>query len=198
MKRSADFDGEQSVLLRCYMPAALLYPCFSLICSYKYGTDLRFSVLENLPKHQLTNFSFVLATLAFMLQFPLILYVSFDLMWNGALKGCQSKSKVSKLWEYTLRTLLVLLSYLLSAAVSNVTIFVAVCGTIASAVDSFLLPAFLQTLVLWKTSQRKTIFCCILAKNIFTIVLAVVLIICGVFDCFYQMIKYHGQMENES
>ncbi|KAK7576708.1 hypothetical protein V9T40_012994 [Parthenolecanium corni] len=198
MKRPGEFDGEYGVLMKSYLPIALLYPCFSLICSFKYGSSLEFSVLENLPKQFFTNLAFVLATLAYMLQFPLILYVPFDLIWNHMLKDGKKKIRAPKFWELTLRTVLVLLSYVLSASVSNVTIFVAVCGTIASSIDSFLLPAIMQTLVLWKTCQSKTIFCCILARNTFTLVIGVVLIVSGVFDCFYQIIKYHGQLRNDT
>lgn len=196
MKRSGDFDGEHSVLMRSYLPISLLYPCFSLICSLRYGSDLGFSVLENLPKHFFTNLAFMLAILAYILQFSLIMYVPFDLIWNNILKEGKKKIRAPKVWEYTLRTVLVLLSYLLSAAVANVTVFVAICGTIATSIDSFLMPAIMQTLILWKTSQNKTIFCCILAKNAFMIAVAVVLIILGVFDCFYQIMKYHGESRN--
>lgn len=193
MKRPGDFDGEHSVLMSTYSPICLIYPCFSLICALRYGSDIRLSVLENLPEDSFTNLTFILVTVAYMLQFPLIMYVPFDLIWNTMLKERKKKIRAPKFWEYTLRTVLVLLSYLLSAEVANITVFVAACGTIATSVDSFLLPAIMQTLVLWKTSQRKSIFCCTMVKNAFVIAMAVVLIILGVFDCVHQIIKNHDE-----
>ncbi len=188
MKDRSKFDSQHGVLRISYVPVSALYAFLSLICNLKYGSNLKDSVIENLPKEALlAQAGILLSTITLIIQYPLIMYVPFDVIWNNILKEKRKVMRHQLYWEYALKSALVALSFLVSFAAPNVSLFLSLSGTVGTSVDSFILPAFMQTLVMWKICKNKATFSRILFKNALIVLLALIFVIAGCVDCIRQL-----------
>ncbi len=190
MKTPQKFNSRFGVLNTSFVPVAALYMFLSLIGYLKYGSDLKDSVIENLPPHAtLAQAGILVSSSTLIFQYPLFMYVNVDMIWNNILKE-RKKSLESHhrlLGEYVLRTVLVVISFVISYVSPNIFLFLSLSGTIGTSIDSFILPAFMQTLVVWRICKSKWRFSWVLVKNALIVSLAVVVVVGGVMDCVQQV-----------
>ncbi len=188
MKDRRKFNKRGGVLQISYIPVSVLYTSFSLACYLKYGSHLQDSVIDNLPKGaMLAQVGILLSTVALVIQYPLLMYVTFDVIWNNILKKKRESMKNQLFWEYVLRTALVALSLVVSIADPNIPLFLSLGGTIGSSIDSTILPACVQTLVMWKVCKSRSKFLIVLLKNSLLLILALFLAAGGILDLIKQI-----------
>ncbi len=182
MKNPKKFDSWGGVLCTSYVPVCILFTSFSLISYLKYGSSLRDSVIENLPKGApLAQAGILLSTACLIFQYPLLMYVCFDLIWNHIFEKRRRGLKNQLFWEYVLRAALVLLSTVVSFVAPNVFVFASLGGNLGSSMECFILPAFMETLVVWKKyGSKKWKLSLILFKNTLILLLAFVFVAAGV------------------
>lgn len=197
MKNPAQFDSTFCSVLRVsYIPVSALYACFALVCSLKYGNAIERNVMLNLPKHSpFAQFAIVLSSFALASQYPLLMYVPIDLLWNNLLKKSLPAAPFNK-WcgrsekravaEYAVRTSLVAMSFAISVALPNIDLFLSLCGTVGSSIDSLIFPAAMETLIRSRckpsSRRRKTRFAAIVLKNTLISALALVFVVTGIND----------------
>lgn len=191
MKKPKQFATGFGAVLVSYSFAALVYSAFSLICALKYGDTILPSVIENLPpQNPMAQVGISVASLAIMCQQPLLLHVPYDIIWNQLLK--KKINTNSTIWEYFLRLLLVILTFVLSSVVPNAFVYLSISGTIGTSIDSLILPAVIHTAVVKRFTQSKLKFWLIFIKNMAIIALAVVLVIYGSIDSIQEIMQYYS------
>lgn len=187
MEQPKQFLSKSGVLLVTFVPTCVIQTMFPFICALKYGDTIRPSVAENLPKDDIVAHTGILLTsIALLVQQPLFMFVPFDILWNHGLKN---KVKVdSSHYQYLVKTVLIFLSLIVSSIIPNVFLFLSFSGTVGTSIDSLIFPALVNTIVVWKICNSKWKFRMTFAKNISIIVLAVVLVFAGCYNCIYQII----------
>ncbi|XKL66375.1 hypothetical protein PGB90_009795 [Kerria lacca] len=187
MKNPKKFNCKYGVLSLSYTLIAFLFSVFSLVCSLRYGTNLRSSVIKNLPSdHFLAQLIPMLAAITMTFQSPLMVYIIVDVIWNNILKETKKKTSHPILWESLLRTAIIVLGFIITYLLPNISIFLSFSGTICTSIDSLIFPATIEILVFWKTNKHNCEFKRVLFKNFLRILLAVILMITGITDCYNE------------
>lgn len=188
MKYPQKFNSMFGVLTVSFAPMTFMYTFFELLCVLKYGTDLRSSVVMNLPEDELlTKIVLVLFILSVCFQFPLITYIVFDIFWNNILKEKREKMVYKLFWEYVTRTGIVVVMFACAVLVPNINLFLSFSGTVGTPIDSMILPAVMNSYMwLKKCKNNKTKLSLLLCKNVLICLFAEVLIVFGIKDCIHQ------------
>lgn len=187
MEKPKKFLSPFGVLLVSFVPTTIIQTLFSLICALKYGDTISPSVAENLPNDDMfAQTGILLSSMALLAQQPLFMFVPFDIMWNHLLKR-NSKCIQKFHYQYLLKTMLVMLSLVVSMIIPDVFLFLSFSGTVGTSIDSLIFPALVNTIVVWKICQGKWKVRLIVIKNILIIFLALILVITGCYNCIYQI-----------
>ncbi len=183
MRKPKYFNSTFGVLTVSYFPMAFWYAIFNVFCCMRYGNDLRISVIENLPSGDpISQVIILLYSAALAFQQPLITYVVFDTIWNNMMKEARKTMTHLTFWEYTLRTLVYVVSFSAAYLVPNINVFLSISGTIGTAVDSMIFPCVMETLVEIRT-HAGNVRCWVILKNMFIFLLAILVLIAGLATC---------------
>ncbi|XKL66374.1 hypothetical protein PGB90_009794 [Kerria lacca] len=189
MRKPKKFNSKFGVMNLSYVPLGILFAVFGLLCYAKYGKNIRTNVILNLPEGALSKIVMGLYGLAMMFFFPLISYVTFDIIWNEIIKNkLNATSGVLKLQEYSIRTFIALFSILLAYAVPQITLFLSLAGTVGTSLDSIIFPAIVEILIF--PTEKRYIF---IFKNVLMIVFGIVLIAAGFSDSYSEIIHYFSK-----
>lgn len=193
MSQPSKFNSNLGVLTVTYFPMSFLFAFFGLFCCLKYGNNLQDTVIQNLEldESQL-QIMILLHTAALALQYPLITYVAFDTLWNNILIEKQKTLNLVTFWEYIARTVVYIISYAAAYTIPNLNLFLSISGTIGTAVDSLIFPAFVHTLVVWKLHRNEIKFKVCLVKNIIFLLIALLLLITGLTESVNQVFAYYN------
>ena len=78
MKHPRKFNSPFGVLSVTYVPTFFMFSLFGLLCSLKYGNQLKETVLQNIQEGDaLTQYMILANALALVLQFPLYFFYCF-------------------------------------------------------------------------------------------------------------------------
>ncbi|KAK7598174.1 hypothetical protein V9T40_006409 [Parthenolecanium corni] len=195
MKNPRKFGNGFSVLVVSYIPVSISYAIFGLICSLKYGDTLKASVIQNLPGDQLLGqVAIALSTVTMAFIFPLPVYIVVDVLWNDILRDKHEKLNCLVLWEFALRGVIVVISFLAAYLVPNIPLFLSFSGTVCTSIDGIIVPAVIEMLVVWRLSPSKSkFFVPTVFKNISIIVLGFVLIVTGSMTCVKDIIDFYAK-----
>ncbi|XP_047543601.1 proton-coupled amino acid transporter-like protein CG1139 [Vanessa atalanta] len=151
MKTPKDFVGNCGVLNRAMISIIILYIGMGLFGYLKYGNAAKGSITLNLPSETETLASVVQGLLAFaiFITHGLACYVAIDILWNEYIGVRLLNSNHRLLWEYVLRTLIVLVTFGLAAAVPQLDLFISLFGALCLSALGLAFPAFIQSCTYW-------------------------------------------------
>lgn len=184
MKKPKKFNAKFGVISISYVSVTLMYSLFGLFCYLKFGSAVQSSVILNLPNTKFCKFVIGLYGVGNCCFYPLISYVSFDIIWNNILNAKLQKSSYVLQYEYLCRTLIALSSMVFAYIVPNIQLFLSLTGTVGTSIDSLIIPALTQTLIYY--DQRKY---GLYLKNTLIILIGTFLIIAGCYDFTSQLIR---------
>ncbi len=183
MKNPRILSSKFGILNVVFVPVSILTVLYSISCNLQFGAYFGSTVFRQLPKDEPElQFGTLIGILGLILQYPLTMFVPFDTIWNNF---CMCKKNVasSMTWEYGLRTLLVILVYVICSVTPMVTMTLSLFGTVGATIESLMVPAFMETLVNWKLCDDKLTFRITTLKN-FTIVIFAVWVVASLVQSF--------------
>lgn len=187
MRQPKKFGGPFGVVNVAYVPTGALYAIFGLLCYLKYGEGTEKTVILNLPA---STFGCVVQTmyaLAVVLFYPLVTYVTFEILWDEVPKGKFSSPKLDFLLKYSIKTINALFSIILAYLIPNIALFISLIGSVCVALDSIILPALMEWLV--HSRKRNPL---LRVKIIVLITLGVALMIVGLNDSYSELVDFYS------
>ncbi|XP_065202136.1 proton-coupled amino acid transporter-like protein pathetic isoform X2 [Planococcus citri] len=187
MQNPKKFNAALGVLTVSYIPVSILYTIFGTLCYIKYGAGVNENVILNLPPTKLSKIIIGVYGIGICFFYPVVAYVSFEIIWNNTLKNKFQKSTRRKIYEYVVRTLIALSSIVLAYIVPNMALFISLAGTVSTSLDSIIFPAFTQILVHHGEKRPALVI-----KNTLIILFAFLLMITGTINSISQIIAYYS------
>lgn len=184
MKKPKKFNSKFGVITISYVLVTLMYSFFGILCYVKFGDKVLSSVIMNLPKTTFCKIVIGLYGIGNCCFFPLISYVSFDIIWNNILKENFQMSPYMVQYEYLCRTLIALSSMVFAYIVPNIELFLSLTGTVGTSIDSLIIPALAQSLIYYNQKKYFLYF-----KNALIMLIGASLIVAGCYDFTAQIIK---------
>ncbi|XP_055598119.1 proton-coupled amino acid transporter-like protein CG1139 [Uranotaenia lowii] len=154
MKTPKKFGGNFGVLNKAMVLIVTLYIGMGLFGYLNYGAESAGSITLNLPKDEILA-QCVKGMLAFAIYIThgLACYVAIDITWNDYMKKRFGESPRSIIWEYLMRTVLVLVTFLLAVAIPNLELFISLFGALCLSALGIAFPALIQTCTYWHERQ---------------------------------------------
>ncbi|XP_071449415.1 proton-coupled amino acid transporter-like protein acs [Hetaerina americana] len=150
MKTPRNFGGYFGVLNQAMSFIAVLYSAIAFCGYMKYGPNSKGSITLNLPqKEGLAQSVKVLLSAAMCVTFAVQAYVAVDILWNFYLKPRLAHSRHLRLWESLVRTAIVLVCFILAAAIPNLELFISLFGAFCLSSVGLIYPALVQTFTFW-------------------------------------------------
>ncbi|KAI5644817.1 transmembrane amino acid transporter protein domain-containing protein [Phthorimaea operculella] len=180
MKTPKDFVGKFGVLNRAMISIIILYVGMGLFGYLQYGDKAEGSITLNLPSKTEILASVVQCLLAFaiFITHGLACYVAIDILWNEYIGVRLLNSKRRIIWEYSLRTLVVLFTFGLAAAVPELDLFISLFGALCLSALGLAFPAFIQSCTYWYYVSRSERIR-MLVKNIIVVLFGVLGLVVG-------------------
>lgn len=180
MAKPKKFSSAMGVLNVSMVPITLLYTLVGFFGYIKYGEKAEGSITLNLPHDEkLAQSVKLMLAMAIYCTYALSQYVAFDLLWNNIIEPKLEKTKMKIIYEYGVRTTIVIITFVLAAAIPNLELFISLIGALCLATMGIALPAIIQMLTFWDSIHglEKTIF---VLKNLTMILIAVMGFLIGV------------------
>ncbi|XP_014243863.1 proton-coupled amino acid transporter-like protein CG1139 [Cimex lectularius] len=148
MKEPRKFGNTFGVLNCAMVPITLLYTFVGFFGYLKYGPDVKGSITLSLPAHEkLAQAARLMLAFAIFITHALACYVAVDISWK---EFCEPHVKKWKTFgEYIVRTLLVLLTIALAAAIPYLELFIALIGALCLSTMGLAFPALIQLFTYW-------------------------------------------------
>ncbi|XP_055311580.1 proton-coupled amino acid transporter-like protein CG1139 isoform X2 [Sitodiplosis mosellana] len=155
MRTPRSYVGVTGVLSRAFAVIVILYIGMGLFGYLKYGDVIRESITLNLEiNDQIDNIlaQSVKAMLAFgiFITHGIACYVAIDITWNKYIVDRISNDRHKLLWEYVVRTVIVLITFLLAVAIPKLDLFISLFGAFCLSTLGLAFPALIETLVFLK------------------------------------------------
>ncbi|KAF7417578.1 hypothetical protein HZH68_000231 [Vespula germanica] len=159
-------------------------------CGYiRYGSDIKGSITLNLSSTEaLAKCVQILLALAIYFTQPIQCYVAIDIVWNEYLSPRLEKNSYRKLWEYFVRTGLVLITALLAIAVPSLEYFISLFGALCLSALGLGFPAIIQLCTCWKEADRST-KAFMLMKNLIIVVIGVIGLVVGTYTSLREIFE---------
>lgn len=186
MRNPRKFRSRTGVLNVSYVTTGISYALFGLICYLHHGDEIKDNVILNLHDNLFTTLIKLLYALSVIFFYPLVSYVTFDIVWNDTLKKKFTKSSNQKIMKCLVQTCSALSSIVLAYVFPNMEIFVSITGTVCASLDSIIMPALINMLVYSQENRWLPN-----AKNIVIIILGVTFIVAGLSDSVKALGKYY-------
>ncbi|XP_029047226.2 proton-coupled amino acid transporter-like protein CG1139 isoform X1 [Osmia bicornis bicornis] len=159
-----------------------LYTMIGFFGYIRYGSNVYGSITLNLvdePKGLALSVQ-ILLSLAIFFTHPIQCYVAIDIVWNEYLAPNMEKNSHKLLWEYVVRTSLVLLTFLLAIVVPKLESFISLFGALCLSGLGLIFPAVIQTCTFWNvySGTERTLM---LAKNISLILFGLLGLVVGTY-----------------
>ncbi|CAG9558573.1 unnamed protein product [Danaus chrysippus] len=151
MKTPKDFVGKFGVLNRAMISIIILYVGMGMFGYLQYGNEAAGSITLNLPSKTEVLASVVQCLLAFaiFITHGLACYVAIDILWNEYIGNLLLNSSRRFIWEYILRTVIVLVTFGIAAAVPELDLFISLFGALCLSALGLAFPALIQTCTYW-------------------------------------------------
>ncbi|KAG6459379.1 proton-coupled amino acid transporter-like protein CG1139 [Manduca sexta] len=190
MKTPKDFVGKFGVLNRAMVTIIILYVGMGLFGYLQYGNEAEGTITLNLPTETEILASVVQGLLAFaiFITHGLACYVAIDIVWNDYVGNRLLNSKHRIIWEYIVRTLIVLITFGLAAAVPALDLFISLFGALCLSALGLAFPAFIQTCTYWYYVSRSERIR-MLIKNIIVVLFGVLGLIVGTWTSLQGIIE---------
>ncbi|XP_027207368.1 proton-coupled amino acid transporter-like protein pathetic isoform X1 [Penaeus vannamei] len=149
MRTPKSFRGFTGVLNTAMMCVIILYAAMGFFGYLQYGSKVEGSITLNLPPNEgLAQSVKILMAVAVYLTYPLQMYVPFELL-TPSLRNRFDSPRNKFLAEYALRTCLVLLTFVLAAAIPNIGLFISLVGAVSSSTLALIFPPVIEVVTFW-------------------------------------------------
>ncbi|XP_046389900.1 proton-coupled amino acid transporter-like protein CG1139 isoform X2 [Ischnura elegans] len=150
MKTPKSFGGPFGVLNWSMSLIITLYVALGFFGYLKYGAGTLDSITLNLPHEQiLAQCVKIMLAFSIFITYGLQAYVADDIAWNIYLAPRMEKNSHKILWEYAVRTGLVLITFLLAVAIPSISLFISLFGALCLSALGIVFPAIIQTATFW-------------------------------------------------
>uniref|UniRef100_T1PCX6 Transmembrane amino acid transporter protein n=1 Tax=Musca domestica TaxID=7370 RepID=T1PCX6_MUSDO len=171
MKTPKKFGGSCGVLNVSMILIVFLYVSMGLFGYLNYGDDIEGSITLNLPaKEVLAQCVKGMLAFAIFITHGLACYVAIDITWNDYVAKKLGPQRSKLFWEYVVRTLLVLVTFLLAVAIPNLELFISLFGALCLSALGLGFPALIQISTHWYNTHGKAKIWLIFSNSILIIV----------------------------
>ncbi|XP_048505508.1 proton-coupled amino acid transporter-like protein CG1139 isoform X2 [Athalia rosae] len=166
----------------------ILYLAVGFTGYIRYGNALLGSITLNLPDEILAKSVQVLLAFSIYVTHALMCYVAIEISWNDYLGPKLEKSSHRLLWEYVLRTSLVIFTFLCAVAIPQLELFISLIGALSLSGLGLGFPAIIHTCAFWKVTHgsRKIIM---VAKNSFVVIFGILGLVAGTYTSLRDIVE---------
>ncbi|XP_011307351.1 proton-coupled amino acid transporter 1 [Fopius arisanus] len=165
----------------------VLYVGMGLFGYVRYGTGVKGSITLNLPDDDvLAKIVQILLAISIYVTHALQCYPAIDISWNVYLSKRIKERKL--MWEYIVRTGLVLITFFLAMAVPRLELFISLFGALCLSALGLAFPAIIETCAFWSV-QDSTQNCIMLAKNTSLILFGLLGLVVGTYTSLSKIIE---------
>lgn len=178
MKNPQHFGGTFGVLNIGMSSIVFLYVGMGLLGYLAYGAHTAATITLNIGDDITAKVAKILLSLAIYITHALQMYVAIDIVWNQYILYNMEKIKYQIVWEYVIRTALVLGTFALAVAVPRLELFISLFGALCLSALGLALPALMEISVTWyhiKGYNRWLLY----SKDVFLIFFGVLGLIVG-------------------
>lgn len=195
MKTPKKFGGNFGVLNKAMVLIVTLYIGMGFFGYLNYGMDAKGSITLNLPEEEILA-QCVKGMLAFAIYIThgLACYVAIDITWNDYMKKHVGDSPRATLYEYLIRTVLVLVTFLLAVAIPNLELFISLFGALCLSALGIAFPALIQTCTYWHETHGMA-KAWMLVKNVIIGIIAVIGLVVGTSTSLKEIVHTFGDHE---
>ncbi|XP_043253727.1 proton-coupled amino acid transporter-like protein CG1139 [Colletes gigas] len=155
MKRPKNFIKSFGVLNIGMGTIVVLYTAIGFFGYIRYGSAIQgsitFSLNDPMPLAKSVQ---ILLAVAIFFTHPIQCYVAIDIVWNEYVAPMMEKNSHKLLWEYVVRTVLVLITFLLAIAIPELELFISLFGALCLSGLGLAFPAIIQTCTFWSVYTR--------------------------------------------
>ncbi|GLV45553.1 uncharacterized protein CBL_02573 [Carabus blaptoides fortunei] len=189
MKTPESFGGKCGVLNIAMFIIIVLYVFMGFLGYLAYGADVNDSITLSLKRHEVLG-QVVRITLAVAIYITHGLqgYVAFDITWNGYLKKRTDKNSHPLLWEYVLRTCLVIFTFLLAVAIPRIGMLISLVGAFCLSALGLAFPAIIEISTYYYTYTGSR-FKWMMSKNSLLIIFAIFGLIVGTYTSIHEIVN---------
>jgi len=189
MKTPKSFGGATGVLNIGMTTIIFLYMGMGLLGYLAYGHGSEGTITLNLPQTDiLAQIVKVSLALSIFVTYGLQCYVAVDITWNEYLGPKLEKNPRQVLWEYITRTVLVLVTFLLAAAVPALDLFISLFGALCLSALGIAIPAAIDTCTYWYSRNGLT-FYLMLIKNLALIIFGTLGLVVGTYTSIRDIVR---------
>ncbi|XP_012531464.2 proton-coupled amino acid transporter-like protein CG1139 [Monomorium pharaonis] len=166
-----------------------LYTALGFFGYIKFGEKVEGSITLNLPKEEKLGIAVqILLAVAIFFTHPIQCYVAIDIVWNEYISHYMEKFRFKLLWEYVVRTLIVLITFGLAISVPELELFISLFGAFCLSGLGLAFPAIIQICAFWKVmgpTERKIM----VAKNMCLILIGALGLVVGTYTSLHKIIE---------
>ncbi|KAK4017026.1 hypothetical protein OUZ56_031982 [Daphnia magna] len=158
MRHPRDFEGWNGIL----NVAMILVTCLALAMGFygylKYGAEIQGSITLNLPQDEiLARLVKVFMVLAIFGSYTMQFYVPIPILWPVLEKKIETFNKHPLVSELMFRTLLVLLTLSLAAAIPKIDLYISLVGAMTGSLLALIFPPILEIVTCWPDVSKMAI-----------------------------------------
>ncbi|KAK3923365.1 Proton-coupled amino acid transporter-like protein [Frankliniella fusca] len=194
MKNPKAFGGRFGVLNRAMVPIVVLFICLGLFGYLQFGDDVKASITLSLPQDDNWAKSVrIMMAFAMFVSHGLMNYVNFDTIWNKTLlPRCEDKKyspKVIILYEYLVRTAIVLFHFTLGAIFTNLSLVISLVGAFCLSMIGLTFPAMIHMATFWYSCPSRRSFVWLLIQDSGVMLLGFVALVIGTYVSVSDIVK---------
>ncbi|KAI8126092.1 hypothetical protein FF38_03692 [Lucilia cuprina] len=188
MKTPKKFGGSCGVLNVAMILIVFLYVGMGLFGFLNYGDEIEGSITLNLPaKDVLAQCVKAMLAFAIFITHGLACYVAIDITWNEYVAQKLGPQRRKIFWEYTVRTSLVLVTFLLAVAIPNLELFISLFGALCLSALGLAFPALIQICTHWYTTHGMAKVW-LLLSNFFLIIVGILGLVIGTYTSLAEIV----------
>ncbi|XP_066147986.1 proton-coupled amino acid transporter-like protein CG1139 isoform X2 [Euwallacea fornicatus] len=198
MRNPESFGSCCGVLNIGMFTVVALYMLTGLFGYLAYGDQVLGSISYSIdPENIAAQVCKIMLAVAIFTTHALSMYVAIDIVWTQNLLKRFEKSFYVNLWEYAIRTCLVVLTFGLAVAVPYIDLFISLVGALCISFSGIAFPAIMDSCVRHQ-DHRGTKRILIHAKNIAITIFALIGLVVGTATSLQKIIEKFGDVEGES
>ncbi|XP_012236040.1 proton-coupled amino acid transporter-like protein CG1139 [Linepithema humile] len=188
MKTPRSFMKPCGVLNIAMGVIVVLYAVLGFFGYIRYGSKIAGSITLNLPTHEDLGIAVqILLAIAIFFTHPIQCYVAIDILWNGYISTLLEKYRYKLLWEYVVRTAIILITFGLAITIPELDLFISLFGALCLSALGLAFPAIIQLCAFWKVmgpTEKKIM----IAKNTCLILIGALGLIVGTYTSLRDII----------